>query len=132
MGLSEHSSDSLSNGPVCSLCNPILMRLIAHCVLTSYSSTSKELRELIGHILPTLVISQCQYLRIHQVLHKSLEPLECYKGLTLVLQLKDHAEAAVIINEGDPVLVTRSVLDRHFMEVRVNELEGELHGVWRL
>jgi hypothetical protein len=51
-----------------------------------------------------------------------LERLESRENIGL-LERNDSIVSGVVINEGDPVLESRSSRDFDFMDIRVNELE---------
>jgi hypothetical protein len=55
------------------------------------------------------------------ILSISLERLESRENIGLLLERNDSI--VVVINEGDPVLESRSSRDFDFMDIRVNELE---------
>ena len=86
------------------------MWFTAQSVLSLDALLFTELVPFLGHVLTTLVISECLDCAVQLVLHKSLEPLECTKCITLGPQWQDSPKAAVIINKCDPVLVPFSRL----------------------
>ena len=110
--LIEHGGDALLECPVCSLCHTILVRLSPDSVLPGNPFSPAEVFPFLGHVLTTLVISECLDSAVQLVLSICLELLECSKCSTLGPQWQDSPEAAVIINEGDPVLVAFPGLGR--------------------
>ncbi|KAI0038451.1 hypothetical protein FA95DRAFT_1471647, partial [Auriscalpium vulgare] len=66
---------------ICMLCNAVLLRPVAHSVTAPDAMSSGEGDELVGHVLPALVILQVLDLRIQVVLSIHLEVLERGKDL---------------------------------------------------
>ena len=86
------------------------MWFTAQSVLPLDALLFTELVPFLRHVLTTFVISECLDCAVQLVLHKSLEPLECTKCITLGPQWQDSPKATEIINECDPVLVPFSRL----------------------
>ena len=103
LGLLQHGYHTFSQSSVGTLSYSILVGLIAHSVLPGNSSIQEELVQLIGHVLATLVIPETLDAHIELVLCLSLETLEGIRDITLQTQWHHSKEAAVVINEGDPV-----------------------------
>ena len=102
--LGEHSCDPLSNRSVCSLCYPVLLRPIAHSVLSSNPGICSVLQECIGHVFTALVISQSIDLCTMVVLSIGLEGLESLEGVQFCSQGNNNSKLGVVIDEGDPIL----------------------------
>jgi hypothetical protein len=94
-------------------------------VLTGNTMFLQEFLPLLGHVLSTLFISESLDGPSSLVLSKGLELFKCSKGLILSLQEADKAIMSGIINEGDPILVSRGGSNRgRTMEIRVDKFWG--------
>lgn len=80
--------------------------------------------ELIGHVFPTLVIPECLEWNTKLLLSIGLELLECIKCLVLGLEQIHSPESRVVINEGDPVAISRVCANRkRTMEIRMHQFK---------
>jgi hypothetical protein len=75
--------DTFCQSAVAAFSHTILMRFISNGVLTNNTSISKECLKLIGHIIPSLIITHGFDFVTQQVLSISLKALECPKHFTL-------------------------------------------------
>jgi hypothetical protein len=112
MSFSEHSSDCLTNCPVCTLCNPILVRFIAESMLTMNAIDLTKLIPVLRNVFTTLVITNGFDRASKLIFCKSLESLESSKGITFGSNRNDNPEPAEVINEGNPVMITMTGPDR--------------------
>ena len=104
------------------LSNTILMRFISNSVLSVDSSSCTELFPFSRHVLSSFIITGSLDLHSQLVLCIGLVVLEGSKCITLLLQWNYSPVSAVVINEGDPILVAMSRLDRQWtMDIRVDQ-----------
>src|SRR5882672_4409043 len=107
---------------ICMFSYSILMWLSMYSVLSGNSCIDQELSKLLGHIFPTLVISQSFDFMAHKVFNICLVPSECQKTFRLFMEEDNYQEVCSSINEGHPVSVTLWTADRErTMKVRVNK-----------
>ena len=122
--LMQHRCNAFRDGSVGSLCNSILVGFISECMLPLDTSSVAKGLPLIRHVLSSLIISQCFDGGALLVLSICFKLLECSKCITLLLQWINSPVSAVVINEGDPVSVAMSGLDRQrTMDISVYELK---------
>ena len=115
---------------ICSLCYSILVWLIELCVLNLDSMHRTECLELIGYILPSLVIAQHLDFATQLVLSNCFELLECRKSASLVLEWQNCPETRCIINECDPILIMMPGASWEWaMHIRVNQGKGLIGAV---
>ena len=80
--LIEHGGYPLTNRPIGTLSNTILMGLSPNSVLAMYACFGAELLHFMRHVFPSLIISESLDASVQLVLSIGLELLECSKGFT--------------------------------------------------
>ena len=85
-GLIEHGGYPLTDSPISTLSNTILVGLSPDSVLAMYACFGAELLHFMRHVFPSLIISESLDASVQLVLSIGLELLECSKGLAFVLK----------------------------------------------
>lgn len=104
--MDKHGSGMISNSPVGSLCNSILLGAVPGAVASDNATLISELDESSRHVFPSLVILEGFDFRIQLVLSISFERLESLKSVTLLPEEHKSLELGAVINESNPVAET--------------------------
>ena len=124
--LNKESSPTLSNRPVCSFCDAVLVRFIWLSVLTLDAMLRAKIDELLAHVLPTLVVACSLQDKSQRVLSVRLEGLEGRESVALALQEGNHPESRSIADEGHPVdMPLRCRRRERALEVGVNQGDAD-------
>ena len=93
------------------------------CVLALDPALGGESEHGIAHILPFLVVVQCFDLSLALVLCKCLKLLKGIEYIRFGTNGQNKAKSRVVINECDPISISREYGVGHLMHIRMHEFQ---------